>query len=86
MQLSSIKEYLEKYANKLTHEDEKRSSLLFIIKDQTGVNLNEKDISVVKNVIIVKASTIVKNELFLHKETILKKINESGRTDIFDIR
>lgn len=85
MQLFSIKEYLEKYQKKLSHEDDKRSVLLNIIDSETGIQLNDKTITIVKGVITIKASAVVKNELFLHKAQILKKISESGRSDIFDI-
>lgn len=85
MQLFSIKEYLEKYKKKLSHEDDKRDSLLNIINGETGILLDEKTMTIVKGVITIKASAVVKNELFLHKAQIIKQIRESGRGDIIDI-
>lgn len=85
MQLSSIREYLEKYQKKLSHEDEKRSLLISIIHDETGIQLDEKTMTITKGILTIKTSPVLKNELFLHKTQILQKIRENGRGDIFDI-
>ena len=85
MQLSNIKEFLEVYRKKLSHEDDKRSSLIQIIKEVSGVTINEKDMTVARGVITINAGHIVKNEIFFYKEKIITQIKESGRTDIFDI-
>lgn len=85
MQLSSIKEYLEKYQKKLSHEDDKRSLLIAIIRDETGIHLDEKTMTIAKGILTIKTPPVLKNELFMHKSQILRKIKESGRGDIFDI-
>jgi len=85
MQLSSIKEYLEKYQKKLSHEDDKRSLLISIIHNETGIQLDEKTMTITKGTLMIKTSPVLKNELFLHKTQILQRIRESGRGDIFDI-
>lgn len=86
MQLSNIKEFLEVYRKKLSHEDDKRTSLIQIIKETSGVTINEKDMTVARGVISIKAGHVVKNEIFLYKEKIIAQIHASGRTDIFDIK
>ena len=86
MQLSNIKEFLEVYRKKLSHEDDKRTSIRMIIKEVSGITINEKDMSISRGLITIKAGHVVKNEIFLYKEKILAGVHASGRTDVFDIR
>lgn len=85
MQLSNIAQFLEIYKKKLLSEDDKRNAICQIISEETGVIINEKVLTIERGLIKIKASPVLKNEIFLHKNTILKRIHESGRTDIFDI-
>ncbi|GEM_PF-2380862 len=86
MQLSNIAQFLEIYKKKLALEDDKRGSLIKIISEETGIILSEKVIVITKGVIVLKVAHVVKNEVFLHKLPILKKIKESGQTNIHDIQ
>ena len=86
MQLSNIAQFLEIYKKKLSSEDDKRAVLLKIISEETGIPLDEKVLSVERGHIKIKASPVLKNELFLHKIRILQKIHDAGRTDIHDIQ
>ena len=86
MQLSNIAQFLEKYKKKLELEEDKRGVLSKIILEETGVMVDEKVLTITRGVIIIKSSHVMKNEIFLHKTQILKKIKEAGQTNIHDIQ
>lgn len=86
MQLSNIAQFLEIYKKKLSSEDDKRAVILKIISEEIHISIDEKTLSIEKGLIKIKSSPALKNEIFLHKNNIIKKIHECGRTDIHDIQ
>ena len=86
MQLSGIGEYLLKYRKTIAREEDKRSQIVEVIKNATRVSLEEKAISIKKGVLSIDAHTVVKNEIFMHKQKILSDLKNIDDCAIFDIR
>lgn len=86
MQLSNIKEFLAKYQEKLTTEEEKQSVILSTLNEIVHGAISKKQCVVAKGIIKLSVSPVIKNEIFMHKEKILLSIREKGRNDIFDIQ
>ena len=85
MQLSGIKGLLEEYRKRLFQADDARQHVLKIIRDISGVTIEEKEMEIKKNEIVLTTDRVAKHQIFLYKEKILKKFLDSGVKDIYDI-
>jgi hypothetical protein len=86
MQLANIKDLLSRYREVLSGAEDKKELLIRSIESAIGATLPPDAITVTKGVLTVRASMMLKNMIFMHKEKILKNLHDSGRTDIFEIR
>lgn len=73
MEFSGINEFLIQYKERLFGEEEKKKKILQIIKERTGMTLEEKAITLSQGVIQCAISPAEKNELFLHSQTIIEE-------------
>ncbi len=85
MQLSGIQSFLEEYRKRLFQADDTRQRILEIIRDISGVTIEEKEIEIKKNEIVLSIDSVSKNQIFLYKEKILKKFLDNGVKDIYDV-
>ena len=79
MDFFRIKDLLDVYKTTILEDDERRKIVCRIIKNKTGILLNEKDISFKKGEIEIKSDAVVKNELFIQKEKILVALQDEGQ-------
>ena len=86
MELSNIKDLLGKYRQYITNKDEETEKICAVIHTVSGIALTKKEIVVSRGVLVITGNSIVKNELFLYNEQILRALRESGSTHISEIR
>ena len=83
----NVDKFLERFQNMALPNEAIRKGLLGIIKDETGINVDFKDISVRNNVAYIKCGSVTKSEIFLNKKNILTKLEEmTKKGEIVDIR
>lgn len=76
MDFNHIKNYLEKFKIILKEKDENINSIIDIINSHINFKLNKKDFFIKNNILFIKSSSIIKNEIFLKKEKILNSFKE----------
>jgi len=86
MDYNHIKDYLEKFKNILFLKEEKNKTIIAIIKKNTGIEIGENFIKTQGGVIQIKASPIVKGEILIHKESILKDLSSVAGFVFKDIK
>jgi hypothetical protein len=74
--MQSISSFLEKF-RKLEHPDHKKELLIKFIFVETGVLLKKEETDLRGKTFFVKADAYTKNEIYLRKEKLLKRIAES---------
>jgi hypothetical protein len=84
--MKNISDFFSIFNNKASKEINKRLKIIEIIKKHTKITLEMKDIGIVNNVITVKSSQILKNEINIKKTKILEDIRLNIQEKIIDIR
>lgn len=75
----NVNDFLNKFKNLTPPDNEVREKSIEIIKNEIGVDIDKKNISIKNNSIFIKTKPIIKNEIFINKEKILQKLkNEFG--------
>ncbi len=84
--MNPLQNFLSKYKNiKLPHKTIKKSVIKAIVST-IHIHIQEEEITIQKNNIKIKAPSVVKQEIKLHKKEILNEINkEASNTTINDI-
>lgn len=82
----NIKKYLERFTKKLNSIDLHRRQILEIIDKNTGIKISPEDVELKDCVLLVKASSGVKNKLFIFKTRIIEEITQLTGLKIVDIR
>jgi hypothetical protein len=72
-----IKDLLNKFSDILLSEEVKKKSIKDIISEVVRVNIKNEDIKIKNNVIYLDIKPIYKNEIFLKRDEILSKLQES---------
>jgi hypothetical protein len=72
--MDGIKLYLERFKNLLPPDDQLKTLLVEIIKEECGVSLEKKSITVSRWSVFVKAPAAAKSEIYLHREQILERL------------
>jgi hypothetical protein len=85
MQLSSIKKFLDVYRKNIDTEDAKRSAILRILKEEIGVDISEKSLTITKGVLKIKTNAVIRNEIFLRKEKLLGRFKKNNELGVYDI-
>lgn len=75
--MDGIKLFLERFKNLLPPDDQLKTLLVEIIKEECGVPLDKKSITVNRWSVFVKAPAAAKNEIYLHQEKILERLASS---------
>jgi len=75
MDYNHIKNYLDKVKNIIFSKEENSKIILNIIKINTSIELETKNISIRGATIYIKASPIIRNEIMIKKLKILSDIS-----------
>ena len=86
MDFNHIDSFLEKFKKILNQTSFNKETILLIISKEIKHEIKNEDIKIKNTTIILSnMSPVLKNEIFLHKEKILKLLKESGLR-VSDIR
>ncbi len=81
-----IENLLSRFKN-LTNTEKRKKELMIEICRKENIQLNTKQIFFSKNYVVLKVPPIIKTEILLKKEDLLKKINKTIKNEIYkDIR
>ena len=86
MDYNHIKNFLDKFKNILFQKEEKIKLISLTIKKNTQIDIEEKNIKISGVNIQIKSSPLVKGEILIKKENILKDLNSVSGFIYKDIR
>jgi len=86
MDYQHIKNFLDKFKNILFEKEEKIKLISLSIKKNTQIEIENKNIKINGTNIQIKASPLVKGEILIKKEDILKDLNSVSSLLYKDIR
>ena len=76
MSFDSVTSFLDRF-KKITLPDESvRKTTSVVLKEVVGVNVDISQISVERESLRIKNNSLIKSEIFLHKEQILQSLKE----------
>lgn len=85
--MNPIRELLDRYTRFASPDSAVRKALAQSIKEEAGIDVSERTISLVNNVAYVNIDTSIKSALFMRQEVIVKKTNERlGKIALVGIR
>jgi hypothetical protein len=73
-----IESFLDKFKKIISQKEEIKKTISEAILSQTKHEVNLSDIKIRKDKIIIEATPLFKNELLIHKNEILLKINNTN--------
>ncbi len=80
-----VGEFLDKFKSQAVKEIQKRTTLLNIIKKNINEDIPIENISIKNGLVTLNTKQIVKNQIFIKKDKILKEISKYFN-DIKDIK
>lgn len=87
MDYNHIKNYFDKFKNILFSKEENSRIVSIVLKKNIGLELETKNIQIKGDILYLKISPLVRNEILINKNQILKDLNSSISNNIFrDIR
>jgi hypothetical protein len=87
MDYNHIKDYLNKFKELLFSKEEIYKIIGDIIEKNVSIKIEQKNILIKSNIIYIKTSPIVHNEILIQKEKILKDLSQIYKEILFkDIR
>ena len=85
--MNQLSQFLEKIKNKIGATSLEREFVIGTLKEVLGIDILFSQIEIKNNIVYIKTNLTIKNEIFLKKPIILKKLNSfNGQTKFFDIR
>lgn len=85
MELKGIKEFLERYKTTLLRGDISREEIILSIKEISGVTLKNTEFKIDRGSVVLQTSSIKKNQIFLYRGMIIKRLSTSTTQPIVDI-
>lgn len=82
----NISSYLEKFKNIGQEEKSVKETILFVIKEVTGVVVEGKNIKIKNREVSLSVSPAVKNTIYIKKDIILNRIKEKSGLKIISLR
>jgi hypothetical protein len=74
--MEKISGFFDKFRSKVISQVQNYVIFTEVIKKHTGIEIEMKDMSLSGGVLKIKTSSIIKNEIFIKKNRILKEIAE----------
>ena len=74
MDYNHIKNYLDKFKNIISSKEEDVRIITSVIENNTSIKIDNKNIQIKKPLVFIKASPLVRGEIILKKEKIIKEI------------
>lgn len=82
----NISKFLEKFSKEIQSGEAQNKKIIDVIKTQTGIDLDPKDLEIKNNIVYINSSPAVKNKIFIYKEDILRDVSSDSTLNISDIR
>lgn len=82
--MGNIGDYLKKFSNLISHKKEEIQFVIHFFEDN-ALPITEKDFEIKDNILILSVKPIVKSEIYVRKEYIVKQLQKRG-VNIIDIR
>ena len=86
MDYNHIKDFLDKFKNILFEKEEKLKLITLAIKSNTKIEIEEKNIKISGTTIQIKASPLIKGEVLMKKDKILKDLSSLEGFNFNEIR
>lgn len=74
--MKGIKGFFEKFNNKASKQVAQYMAVSNSVKDNTGIEIEMKDISISDGTVKIKSSQALKNEIYIKKQKILSDIKK----------
>lgn len=85
--MNPLQNFLEKFKNILSAPLAAKQSVILSIKEAVHVDIKSEDVTIKDGVIYIMATPLVRNEIYMRKRLIIKKINEALSKEVVkDIR
>jgi predicted HicB family RNase H-like nuclease len=84
--VKDFSEYLKKFTFLLKDKTAEVRVIIEIIEKVTGATLEEKQLTIKNGILFVSASPLLKNNIYMSKETILSLCKERGVNTVTQIR
>ncbi len=84
--MENISSFLEKFKKFLSSSVSVKQSVVEVLKDVLGVDVDTKSINIKNSFVFIKCSPALKNAIFLKKKLIIDGINQKTKASISDIR
>ena len=72
-----IKDLLARFSNTILSEEAKKASVINVISQIIGVPIKSEDVKIKNGTVYLNIKPIYKNEIFLKKDLIFSKLQES---------
>lgn len=86
MHFERIHDFLSKYRKYFSDNDEERKRIRMIVAEVSGVSLYDNEFTILRGELFITGNSVLKNELFIHKEQIIAEFYKRGLTGIHEIR
>ena len=87
MDIKKIGDYLSKFSNLTPPDDSLKNHIQELLKEELRVEIKKEDIKITNSIIYLTTPSVVKNEIFLQKKSLLLKINSfSKKRSLHDIK
>ncbi len=74
--MESIKLYLERFRGLQAPDTDLKKLIIQTVSDVVGVKLDKKSISFQGQTVFIKARSVIKAEIFIHRQEIIKQLEE----------
>lgn len=76
--MKNLSEFVQKLRNKFLSEEFKKNRVKEILFEETGFDFKPENMEMREEILFLKAPPVLKSEVFIKKEKILKKIKEES--------
>ena len=83
--MKSIEGLFDKFKNRAVAEILRRESIANVLKKYCGTEIDIKDISISSGIVKIKTSAVVKSEILIKKQVLLREINKVSQLQVTDI-
>lgn len=84
--MENIESFLKRFKKIVSSNEDSQKVIIGVIKNLLGVDLKEENFDIKNGVLYIRAKPIIKNEIYFHKEKILKTLQEKGVLHVKDLR
>ena len=82
----NISSFLEKFSKNINSAGLHTEQIIEIIRNETKIKLEKKDVEIKNNIIYIQSSGAVKNKIFIFKNQIISSINSQTPLKVIDVK